>query len=229
MTLQDNLNSQNIELWNELNSRFDFKLIYSEKETSWRVNTETNPIEIYTSSQTQDIPSFTHELLHVYIIESKGMSSARDVLNSMYGTESFKILTTNGLFAKIHNYCSHTKMFPYFKKMGFDESSFLADRIKFRTIDYYILRIMFSLKKTLRLAVTDFIGNVTALFSDNELANRKNTLKSLDKLQKLNPSLFKIVEGFNIQWKNSEDLNLAHHFQKFDNELNEWLIDNKIL
>lgn len=228
MTLQDNLNHQNIELWNELNSQFDFKIVYSENEISWKVNNEMNPIEIYTSSKTPDIPSFTHELLHVYI-ESKGMSSDKDLLNSMYGTDSFQILTTNALFARIHNYCCHTKMFPYFKEMGFEENSFIADRIKFSTASYYLLRIMFFLKKTLALAVTDFIGHTMALFNDNESANRKNTLKSLKKLEKLNPSLFKIVEDFNIQWRNSEDLNLAYYFQEFDNDLNDWLIQNKIL
>lgn len=228
MTLKDNLNNQNIELWNKLSSQFDFKLIYTEKETSWRVNTETDPIEIYTSSKTANIPAFTHELLHVYI-ESKGMSSDRDVLNSMYGTDSFQILTKNALFARIHNYCSHTKMFPYFKEMGFDEYKFLNGRIRFGTFSYYILRIMFSFKKTLGLAVTDFIGNTMALFNDNESTNRKNTLNSLRKLQKLNPSLFKIVEDFNVEWRNSEDLNLAYYFQNFDNELNEWLMENKIL
>ena len=228
MTIQDNLNHQNIDLWNELSSQFDFRLVYSEKEISWRVNNETDPIEIYTSSKEPDLPSFTHELLHVYI-ESKGMSSGRDILNSMYGTDSFQILTSNGLFARIHNYCSHTKMFPYFKEMGFDESTFIADRIKFGAVSYYILRIMFSFKKTLPLAVTDFIGNTMALFNDNESANQQNTLKSLKKLQKINPSLFKIVEAFNIRWRNSEDFNLSYYFTEFDNELNEWLIENKIL
>jgi hypothetical protein len=228
MTLEDNLNDQNRELWNELNSQFDFKLIYSENEISWRVNTETNPIEIYTSSKTPNIPAFTHELLHVYI-ESKGMSTDKDILVSMYGIDSFEILTTNALFARIHNYCSHTKMFPHFKKMGFDESSFLDGRINFSSMSYYTLKIMFSFKKTLKFAVTDFIGHTMALFNDNEQANRLNTLKGLKKLQKLNPSLFKIVEDFNIQWQNSEDLNLAYYFQEFDDNLEKWLIENKIL
>lgn len=228
MTLHDNINHQNIKLWNELNSQFDFKLIYSEKEISWRVNSETNPIEIYTSSKTPEIPSFTHELLHIYI-ESKGMSTDRNLLHSIYGKKSSQILTRNALFAQIHNCCSHTKMFPYFIEMGFAERAFIADRIKLRNINYYILRIGFSFKKTLSLAVTDFISHTTALFNDNEFANRKNIIKSLKKLQKLNPSLFKIVEKFNVRWRNSEDVNLAYYFQEFDNELNEWLIENKIL
>ena len=194
----------------------------------WRVNSEIRPIEIYTSSKTADIPSFTHELLHVYI-ETKGMSTDRDLLNSMYGTDSFQILTKNALFARIHNYCSHTKMFPYFVKMGFDESLFIADRIKFSSMSYYILKLMFLFKKTKPLAVTDFIGHSMALFNDNESANEKNTKKSLNKLKKLKPSLFKIIEDFNMRWRNSDDLNLAFYFQEFDNELDEWLIENKIL
>jgi len=227
MTLQDNLNNQNIELWNQLNSQFDFRLIYSDKEISWRVNTESNPIEIYTSSKTPNIASFTHELLHVYI-ESKGMSSSKDVLHSIFGSDSFQILTTKALFAKIHNYCSHTKMFPYFIKMGFAENLFLSDRISINILDYNILKVMFSVKKTGAMAVTDFIGNTMALFNDNDLANRKYTLKSIANLQKLNFSLFKIVEDFNIQWRNSEDLNLALYFKEFDNALNKWLVENKI-
>jgi hypothetical protein len=228
MKLEENINNQNIELWNELKSQFDFKLIYSENEISWRVNNEKRPIEIYTSSKTPDIASFTHELLHVYI-ESKGMSTDRELLNSMCGTDSIQILTTDALFARIHNYCCHTKMFPYFVEMGFEENSFIADRIKFGNSSYYILRIMFLFKKTRALAVTNFIGHSVALFNDNETANRKNTLKSLKRLKKLNPSLFKIVEDFNNRWRNSNEFNLAEYFQKFDNELNDWLIENKIL
>lgn len=228
MTLEDNINSQNIELWNELNSKFDFKLIYSKDEISWRVNTERDPIEIYTSSKTPNIPSFTHELLHVYV-ESNGMSSDRDILNSIYGKDSFQILTNNALFARIHNYCSHTKMFPYFIKMGFEERDFIADRIKLSFISYYILKIMLKSKKSKETVITDFIGHTMALFNDNETANKKATTRSLNKLKKLNPTLFKIIEDFNIDWRNSENLNLSYYFEIFDNNLNDWLVENKIL
>ena len=88
---------------------------------------------------------------------------------------------------------------------------------------------MFFFKKTLKFAVTDFIGHTMALLNDHEQANKLNTLKGLKKLQKLNPSLFKIVEDFNIQWQNSEDLNLAYYFQEFDDNLEKWLIENEIL
>jgi hypothetical protein len=228
MTLQDNINHQNIKLWEELSSQYNFKLVYSKKEISWRVNSEKNPIEIYTNSQIPDIPSFTHELLHVYI-ESKGMSSVRDLLNSIYGTESFNILTTNALFTHIHNFCCHTKMFPYFIEMGLAEDKFLAGKIKLGKFNYLILRIMFSFKRISPLAVTDFIGYSMSLFNDNETINRINTMKSLNKLKRLNPSLFEIVEDFNVRWKNSENLNLALYFKDFDFNLNEWLIKNKIL
>lgn len=228
MTIQDNINHQNVELWNELNSQFDFKLIYSRKEISWRVNIEKRPIEIYTPSKEPDIPSFTHELLHIYI-HTKGMSTDRDLLNSIYGTGSFSILTTNALFGKIHNFCSHTKMFPYFVNMGFEESSFIADRVKFSKMSYFILRIMFLFNRTRPHAVADYIGHSMALLNDNETANKKHTLKSLNRLKKMNPSLFEIIEDFNKKWRNSEDLNLAYYFQEFDNELNEWLIENKLL
>ena len=228
MILEDNINYQYIELWNELNSLFNFKLVYSKDEISWRVNTALNPIEIYTSSKTPDIASFTHELLHVYI-EHKGMSSDHDILNSMYGDASFQILTTNALFARIHNYCSHTKMFPYFKKMGFDENLFIKDRIKFSKSSYYVLKLMFKFKQTLKFAVTDYIGHSMALFNDHESSNSKNTLRSLQKLKNMNPSLFIIIEDFNNEWKNSEDLNLAYYFEKFDANLNDWLLKNVIL
>lgn len=225
MNIEDNINSQNIKLWKELNTKFDFKLIYSPKEISWRVNSVKNLIEIYTSNNTPSIPAFTHELLHVYI-ESKGMSSCRDILHCMYGTYSFKILTNNSLFAKIHNFCSHTKMFPYFVKMGFKESDFIKDRIKLSFLSYYSLKIMFKSKILKENAVTDYIGHTIALFNDNEIANKKATNRSLNKLKKINPSLFKIIEDFNIEWRNSKDLNLTYYFEKFDFELNEWLIEN---
>lgn len=227
MTFNDNINDQNVGLWNELKDRYDFKLIYSPREISWRVNTETNPIEIYTSNKTPNIPAFTHELLHVYI-ESKGMSTSKDILHSMCGHDSFQILTSKGLFAKIHNYCSHVKMFPYFKEMGFHENSFLFDRIKLAYLDYQLLRLTFSFKITLEYAVTKFIGHSIALFNDVELANKPRTLISLEKLRRLKPGLFKIIEDFNLQWRQSDSLDLAYFFVEFDNKLNNWLIENKI-
>src|SRR5690606_1275999 len=142
MTIQENINSQNIELWNDLSSKFDFKLIYSPTEISWRVDSSLNPIEIYTSDKSANIPAFTHELLHVYI-EYNGMSTDGDLINSIYGDESFEILTTNALFARIHNWCCHTKMFPYFIKMGFDDSSFISDRIKMGFGSYLLLKLQF--------------------------------------------------------------------------------------
>src|SRR5690606_12520913 len=124
-------------------------------------------------------------LLHVYI-EYNGMSTDGDLINSIYGDESFEILTTNALFARIHNWCCHTKMFPYFIKMGFDDSSFISDRIKMGFGSYLLLKLQFLSTKISKMAVVDFIGHTMALLSDIEIANQVNTLKSLSKLQKLN-------------------------------------------
>jgi hypothetical protein len=225
LNIEQNINHQNLELWNELNDHFEFRLIYSPSEYSWRVNTENNPIEIYTSSKTPNIPAFTHELLHVYL-ELKGMSTPKDLLNSIYGNCSFKVLTQNALIARIQNYCSHLKMYPYFERMGFHEGLFLANPIRLSKLSYFILKLRFANKNIKTWPITDFIGHSVALLNDVDSANIIHTEKSILKLRKLKPSLFKIIEDFIIYWKSAETFNLALFFSGFDKELNEWLIEN---
>ena len=227
MHITNYINEKNKSIWNELKGLYQIDLIYNPKEYSWKVNKEAEKFIITTPTNKIEIESFTHELLHIYI-EHKGMSSPEDILHSMYGKESFKILTTNGLFAKIHNFCSHKKMFPYYIELGFSEKKFLSHKANMNFFDFSILKSSFLKKEKIKLSIVDFIGFSISFFNNEGKSQAKKNARCLGKLKKIRPDLFEIIERFNLNWEDSTDFNLSREFMKFDYELNEWLIKNKI-
>lgn len=227
LNIEDYINHQNISIWNEIKDEYEFRIECIPKEISWRVTIEDGLVTFITPNKKINIPSFTHELLHVYI-ENLGMSTAKDLLQSIYGDHSFEVLTQNDLFAKIHNFCSHKKMYPYYKEMGFSENSFLSSRAKLRLLDVFFLKLHSKLDVTKQNAVMDFIGYGVSLYNDIGKQNIQTNEKSLHKLKRIEPSLYRIIENFNQKWEESSDLNLAKIFIEFDKNLDGWLIKQRI-
>ena len=141
MEIGQYINEKNRKIWNELSSIYQIEILYNPKESSWRIDTEDSVCKkIITPTKRLEIDSFTHELLHLYI-DNLGMSTPNEILHSMYGERSFNVLTKKGLFAIIHNFCSHKKMFPYYVEMGFSEERFVSKPAKIGFISYLIIKM----------------------------------------------------------------------------------------
>lgn len=228
MKITDYINEKNESIWNELNGSYEIELVYDPKEYSWKINMDKRQVVITTPTKKIEIESLTHELLHVYV-EHMGMSSPEEILHSIYGTDSFEILTTNGLFAKIQNFCSHKKMFPLYIDLGFSEKKFLAQKANINFFELLTLKSSFLKKETIKLGVVDFIGHSISFFNNEGEFQKKKNARCLGKLKKIRTDLFEILERFNTNWENSNDYNLSREFEKFDSELDEWLVKNEIL
>ncbi|MEQ8237931.1 MAG: hypothetical protein RIA69_01895 [Cyclobacteriaceae bacterium] len=226
MKIQDYINEQNESIWKELSQSYKIELIHEPKEWSWKINTEDPWIKkIITPTREIEISSFSHELLHLYI-DHMGMTTPKEILHSIYGELSFQVLTKNGLFSILHNFCSHKKMFPFFIEMGFNEKDFISFPAKFG----YLTRLTLKSKMIQKQAVgvTDFIGNTLALMNNMGSSNEKYNSKKLKKLNAISSSLFSIIEVFDQSWANTSDYDIIPSFIIFEQELNEWLINNKI-
>ena len=180
MDIENFINEQNQGIWNELNAIYQIKLLFDPTEPSWRIKTEGNYITIITPTKKLEIASFTHELLHLYV-DNLGISTPKEILYSISGEKSFLILTQNGLFDKIHNFCSHKKMFPYFIEMGFNENSFLSKWANFGCISYWITKMQLNQKYA--IGVTNYIGFTISLQNNIGQAKKDYNLKKLRKLK----------------------------------------------
>lgn len=225
MLINDFINSQNKWLWDYLSLKYKIELIYEPKETSWRIDIMNSSIKkVFSPSKNVDIPSFTHELLHLYL-HDLGMSTTKELMHSMYGKKSFKVLTKNGLFSVIHNFCSHKKMYPYYTQMGFCSEDFVSKHARISVVSFYDIKFRLFIHSL--SGVTDYIGNVMSFYNnmgENYMAYNQS---HLNKLRKISPSLFEIIKRLNEKWESSNGLDLATPFQEFDLDLDNWLHENK--
>lgn len=110
--------------------------------------------------------------------------------------------------------------------MGFPENEFISLPAKFGFLSYLTLKAKFINKQA--DGITDFIGNVLALTNNMGASKIDYNNRKLKKLEKISPSLFLITKRFDESWTNSNDLDITISFKSFDEELNEWLITNRI-
>jgi hypothetical protein len=225
--IENYINSQNQNIWNELKNNYTFQLIYDPSEYSWKGKAENGIATIITPTQELEFHSFSHELLHIYL-DYCGISNLEDLLYGIMGEHSFEVLTENNLTGILYNFCSHKKMFPFYKKMGFSEYQFVQERISFSNYNIFEIKLLFAFKKSRKKAVNQFIGQSLSLMNVVVEEDKSKCEKYLKKLQKIKPNLFKIISDFDKKWNESTDLNLATTFLNFEYELNEWLIKNKI-
>lgn len=222
------VNSQNEKIWNELRSQYIFQLTYNPFETSWASKTDGNFAHIITPNLDIDFDSFTHELLHVYM-DYLGLSAYPDLINGIMGENSMGILVVESdLISHLYNFCSHKKMFPYFKQMGFSEYNFVESRISFNDNDLNFIKNGFNLRGKQSQFIDQLIGYSLALMNNVVEEDKSKCEIYLAELKKINPELFKIVEDFDNEWKDCKHLNLLEVFLKFEEKLENWLVKQNL-
>jgi hypothetical protein len=225
--IENYVNSQNQNIWNELKDQYQFQFIYDPSEYSWMGNTKDGVAIITTPNLDLEYNSFTHELLHIYL-DYKGISEIDELVYGIIGEHSFAVLLEDNLVGALYNFCSHKKMFPYYQQMGFSEYNFVQERINFGRIDLFMIKLFFTFKKTKPKGVNQFIGHSLSLMNNVVKEDNSKCQKYLNKLKKYKPDLFELIERFDTNWNEQADLNLVKLFLEFELELNEWLIKRKI-
>ncbi len=211
------INFQNQQIWNELKQKYTFLLFHDTSEYSWGVKVEGNLVYIVTLDRNINHASFTHELLHVYL-DHLGLPKCFELMHSISGIFSFSVLTANNLISHIYNFCSHKKMYTYFKEMGFSEYDFVNERISFNDEDLGYLKERLDNKD-----YNDFIGHSLSLLNNVVEEDNLKVMRYLSSLKDLNHGLYSIVERFDTNWNNSVDLNLIDIFSGFEIELDDWI------
>lgn len=221
------INSQNLDIWNEVKNKYVFQFTYNPFETSWLSRTENGIANIVTNTKEINYESFTHELLHIYL-DSLGMSKMPELMYNIVGENSFEILLEESLVPFIYNVCSHKKMFPYFKKMGFSDYYFVQERINFSLEDLLFIKNGFLNSDSKLIIINQFIGHSLALLNNVVELDNSKCANFLLQLESIQPELYNIIETFDKKWKDSVDLNLTPIFLNFENELDKWLVKNKL-
>lgn len=223
--IEDYVNEQNYNLWEELKNHYQFKLFYDGDEYSWKTRNEITHVLIITPSKKIDFASFTHELLHTYI-EYKGMTQFDSFQESYLYQSIFSNFVFNNLFSSIYNFCAHKKMYPYFTEMGFKDREFVMNRFDYNWRRHFTTKMMFKMKWLRVFALEQFLGNYFSLKNNVVLEDQQKCTKFLGKLKRLKPELYSIAENFDNSWSNQTDLNLLEPFDSFKNELIDWIVLN---
>jgi hypothetical protein len=222
--IENYINSQNRKIWDEIKNQYNFRLIYNPSEYSWASKVDGNFAEIVTPNQNIEFDSFTHELLHIYI-DYLGLTPYPDLIHNIKSMNSLGILVVEGqLISHLYNVCSHKKMFPIYKEIGFSEYNFVQSRISFNDNDLNYIRTGFLSSGKQSKFIDQLIGHALALMNNFVEEDELKCQNYLDKLKLISPELFEIVNRFDTEWKNAVDLDLLKIFLKFEEELDGWLV-----
>ncbi|KFF05833.1 hypothetical protein [Flavobacterium reichenbachii] len=191
--MKELVDSRNQNLWNEINQNYTVEFEES-INNEYGVYSINNSVTFVIDKNHLCIDSFTHEILHIYMN-----------MKDLYFTSSLKltllqskILSENisvELIEHIGNCLDHIKMLPIYLELGFDRNKFIADYDYYKCNSEEIREFNKSYrtgKKINLKAVDPFIGRLVAILCDpNEDFNYSS---DLNKLKKIDPLLFKIIE-----------------------------------
>jgi hypothetical protein len=222
------VDQRNIELWEEIKNHFEIEVYQHEKPYSQSFSQKRH-VKIYVNKET-DSASFTHELLHLWI-ERKEIYIGSVLKLLVEENAKLNKVISNDLLNHIGNTCEHIKMLPKFLSLGYKSDQFILDYyinkctdLELRTIkrEYRSMNIYQS------KAIDAFIGKFFAVKADNNtIFDYSNCIKNLEKLD---PSLFSILDKFWDNWKSydiekDDGIYLSYHDVVFEfyEELKNWI------
>jgi hypothetical protein len=220
------INHQNQHLFDLLSIIYDIKLYLSPFQSSWCI--ENNTPNIRTPRDNGNIPSFTHELLHLFL-DYMGMTSKIVIFENIMNIRVLGYFK-RPLFDHLYNISSHKKMYPYFRDMGFKDVDFVKKTGSFFTqFDFTIIKTYKRLNILSKSYVSQFIGHTLSLMNDVVEVRRDKNRRFLHKLSKLDRDLYKVIYLFDSRWTRQVDLNCQDNFRELSNGILKYLIShNKI-
>lgn len=191
--MRELIDFRNEKIWNQINENYlvQFQDSLSNEYGCYMIN---NSVTFFIDKTNLCKDSFTHEMLHVFM-----------GINNLYFTSSLKltlpqskILSENlssELIEHIGNCLDHIKMLPIYLELGFDRKKIIMDYDLYKCTDEEIWQLnkFYKIGKKINLkAIDQYMGRLIAILCDpNEDFNYSS---DLNKLQKIDPLLFKIIE-----------------------------------
>jgi hypothetical protein len=220
------IDDKNIDLWDELNEKYEIELISStEPNYSSKFLENTATISIYEEDLSST--SFTHELLHIYL-KSKNVKIIEDFYNSVEKSAEINKLFSDGLKDHVA-YCLELELKrPLFLEMGY-ENQLLTNDFHEPKMNKKMLDVLFKRYKNKdvydREAVDFFIGTFFAMKSCNNEAFKYH--KHFIAFQNLDKELYTLLSEFWLDWKTFDIEDTEDSYDKilqyFIEDINGWV------
>ena len=245
LLVENLLDSRNIDMWKYLNSVYNIKVEFGNYKSydnyeSYGVFSKGKSATIYVPKNSLDIPSFTHELLHIFL-RVKEICISGHLLLAVRNEPNIKNVLSERLIGHVGNCLEHIKMLPIFVEMGFKENNFIDDYTvnKLSKEDIETLQKNFCVKPLLgspyfsKIYVDLYIGKY---FAAKVCPNRSfDYSDGLNALKSINPELYSILDKFMGAWvdfdiNNTDPITGGYHSMvySFTSELEDWILSNKI-
>ncbi len=219
------IDSRNYNLWKHLRHRYKLN-VFKDNEGNSRVLDIGDGYMIVLTEDNFCNEIFTHELLHIYVID-KYLDISKYLFDFCDNQQLLKLHFTDDIVYYINNMLSHMLMLPIYKKLGYDMSVFVppidADYIK--GLSYELQGIYLDNVNMECNSIKNFICYEIMMLSESW---RYNYSDHLDILKEKNVDLFNLIENLVVNWKdtnNAEELKLL--LDKFMTSLYDWIISKQ--
>jgi hypothetical protein len=239
MELKEFIDNRNVNLWKYLNSIHSIEVEFGDYD-NYEVFSKNKTSIIYIPKNKIDIPSFTHELLHI-LLWTKGIYIGNGLMLSVREKPFLQNILTESLIEHIGNCLSHIKMLPVFKEMGFSENEFISDYNVNKLDDEFINDLNKHFYKERpnggycfnETYVEYYIGKY---FSAKSCPNSNyNYSKALENMKRINTQLYDILDDFVNKWvgfdiDNIDVLTGGYRLieYNFEIKIENWIANNRI-
>lgn len=226
---------RNQKLWSQIQESHTIEFEDSLNEEYSCYSQSTNII-FYINKNNLCKDSFTHEMLHVYM-RMKEFYFGSSITNLFAGSRVLNSIISPALIEHIGNCLDHVKMLPIYLEMDFDREKFILDYNSYKCTDEEINQFQKIYKKGNKInngAVDPYIGRIVSILADPN--DKFDYSTHIEKLKKIDPLLFRIVERLinhtkelkleNIQLLDDKYLTVTGNFYE---NLKKWISSNKIV
>jgi hypothetical protein len=180
------VDSRNLTLWEDLNSRFSINIIETTNkfDSCYSINRD---VQISINPITSSAASFTHELLHVWLRDLDVFVGA-SFTSTLKSNKKLRKIFSDKLIDQMGDWFDHVKIFPKYLELGFEQELFLSDNNlnKFTEEEAKAIKKRYSFlgiinAKAVDLYIGKFFSAKADISSGHEYLNQFHILKDLDR------------------------------------------------
>jgi len=201
--LEGLIDNRNKQLFEELKSVHTIDVQF-ENRNDYSCFSKGNHSTIYIPKFDKKPPSFTHELLHIYLRTKKVFIGAAFKI-CINDSDVLKNYFDDHLIEHVGNTLDHVKMFPQFIQLGFNQSEFITDfnvdkltEAQIQTIKTKFEAKWFFKTHKFKQAFKLFIGKYFAVKACPNTSFNYND--KLSRLRDIHPELYDISQTFFDAW-----------------------------
>lgn len=227
------IDSRNLALWENLNSKFNISISETSKkfESCYSIN---NDVKIFVNP-TSSAASFTHELLHVWL-RDLGIFIGASFTNAFKSDVKLGSIFSKELIDHMGDWFDHIKMFPKYLELGFEQELFLSDNgiNKFTEEDAEAIKERYSYQSNINTNAVDlYIGKFFSAKAD--ISSGHEYQKQFQILNDLDRNLYNALDQVWKKWLevdifSNDILKPKYHDVAFllMDSLEEWEVNKRI-